>query len=96
MWILFGREFEGLNVLHVVYLSIPLLSAPCYMVSGIFRYGRINWLISQRYYLLPGIESFSALLREAIGFIHTQFSKSLLKPLRPLLSVPFVLEDLIP
>ena len=92
---LFGRESEGLNVLHVVYLSIPLLSAPCYMVSGIFRYGRINWLISQRYYLLPGIESFSALLREAIGFIHT-LSKSLLKPLRPLLSVPFVLEDLIP
>lgn len=92
---LFGRESEGLNVLHVVYLSILLLSAPCYMVSGIFRYGRINWLISQRYYLLPGIESFSALLREAIGFIHT-LSKSLLKPLRPLLSVPLVLEDLIP
>ena len=92
---LFGRESEGLNVLHVVYLSILLLSAPCYVVSGIFRYGRINWLISQRYYLLPGIESFSALLREAIDFIHT-LSKSLLKPLRPVLSVPLVLEDLIP
>lgn len=77
-------------------LFIPLLSAPCCMVSGTFRYGRRNWLISQRYYLLPGITSFSALLREAIGFIHTQFSKTLLKPLKLLLSALFVLEDLIP